>query len=206
MLQNQIEPISVIERSNSFYADFQISHKQSLKFDSIIPLLGYLPERNLSTDINNRWLKEINIEISYLKDKKVEYEKELAKMMEKDEKYYVYWEEVRNIDKSIFDLEKRKLAYINESVYIVKLNIFDDAYDLTDRRINWVNMPGASYEILFIENSQTDVSGSIYIGYSLKYMITKGKYHFTLGNLKEFQPETNDPRRNTELFLSLIHI
>lgn len=57
--------------------------------------------------------------------------------------------------------------------------------------VNRVNMPGAAFDMLFVETPKVGVSGSQYMGYSLKYMITKGKTHFTVGALKDYTTVTD---------------
>ncbi len=191
---------NITEKENYYYSDIFISENQKVEFDSIVPLLGFVYFKNTETLQNNVKSNEIQLELNYLNERKVEYDKEINSLTEKNDKYYSYWEEVRKIDNQIFELNKSMLGYKTKSSYQIVLTLYDDAVDMTDRKVNWVNMPGASFDFLMIENPVSDISGKYYMGYSLKYMITKGKCYFTLGNLKEFEPQTKDTLRYTEFF------
>ena len=91
-------------------------------------------------------------------------------------------------------------SYNKNKLYKIHLNIYDDEVDLTTDGINWVNMPGASFEVLFVETPKPGITTEQYMGYSLKYLITKGKTHFTVGTLKDYSTTVADSAQFKELF------
>ncbi len=189
-----------VDKESSYYANFFIDENSKEDFDKLIEELGYIYSKNISTMEYQSKIDEFELELKFLQTKKEEYEKELEKMAENEDKYYVYWEEVRRIDNQIFEKEKQLMGYSLRNDYQIIINIYDDNTDLTEKRVNWVNMPGASFDFLMIENPASAISGEYYMGYSLKYMITRGKSYFTLGNLKEFDASSSDSTRYTEFF------
>ena len=62
-------------------------------------------------------------------------------------------------------------------------------------------MPGASYDIFWIENPVKDLSAELYHGYSLKYLFTRGKSYATIGTFKERTSADSDTMRYKELFV-----
>lgn len=171
------------------------------EFNAMVEELGFLYRRKTNTTSYTEKIKSVKSEIGYLENKIKDYEKELSEMDEKDERYYRYWEEIRKTKKVIFELNNELESYRDESVFKINLQLYEDNVDLTGGGINWVNMPGASFDMLMTETPRTDLSAEMYMGYSLKYMITRGKTHFTMGALKAFPKESDvNEMQFTELF------
>ena len=184
----------------SMTAEFQIDEKYVTELDSLAIKIGYLRDKNINTSSFNEQVSKINTEIKYLEEKKKSYETELTQMGNKDDRYYSYWQEARSIEKRIFELQSEMINYKTGKSYSIIFNIYDDTVDLTAGDISWVNMPGVSFDFLSVENPLSSISAQQYMGYSIKYMVTKGKSHFTIGALKEFSDEVNDTTRYSELF------
>ncbi len=197
--QNNITILSQNEGEKSYYIVFNATEKVFRTVDSILPLLGYVHEKNINTINNNNKIKEIKLQISYLETQKNEYNTELQKMQQND-RYYSYWEKVRELDRQILELNKELKIYESTYDFKVTLRIQDDYNDLTSGNIAWVNMPGATFDMLFVESPEAGVTAKQYVGYSLKYMFTRGKTYLKIGSLKYSPKEDNDPTVFKELF------
>ncbi len=198
---SEAEIIGIDENKKSMHSDFYISEHFKANLDTLITELGFLSSKKISISNFNEKINEINLQIKYNENKKSEYEKEIKSMNEKDKRYYEYWEIIRGIEKNIFDLQKDLSEFKTNKKYKVSINIYDDTVDLTNQKVSWVNMPGLLTEILFVETPLTNLSAERYMGYSLNYLITKGKTHFTLGILKKMSDEKEtDSLQYTELF------
>lgn len=180
------EIINLTQREDRITSVFFVNENNYQKLTALLPEMGFLQEKVIKTNNYEDKTEMISAEIVYLKSQKTAYEKEVNSMEQKDNRYYDYWNEIRDFEKRIFELEKDLAGYRQSQLYRIDLNIYDDQVDLTDRSVNWVNMPGASFDMLFIETPAVGISADQYMGYSLKYMITRGKTHFTLGALKDY--------------------
>ncbi len=192
--------IQMNENTTSLSGKFNITENQMQALDTIIQVLGFLNYKNITTVSSEDEMTKIQNELKYLNERKKNYETEINTFQNKDSKYYSYWDELQTIEKRIFELDSELNSYRNDKITAVDFTIFDDNVDYTDNSIDWVNMPGASVDMLFVETPVSGLSAEQYLGYSLKYMITKGKSHFTLGNLKKISNEPKDSTQFTEFF------
>lgn len=169
---------------------FYIDKKYKTSFDSIAKVIGYVHQAEVKTTNYGTQQDRVNIDIQYYKNRKDVYEKEIELRKQKNEKYDEYWHEVRRIEATLFNLQKDINALKKEHNYIITLTIYDDNVDLTKRRIKWVNMPGVSFDMLWVENPTLGISQKLYQGFSLKYMFTRGKSYAKLGALKAVTKDT----------------
>lgn len=175
------------------------------KIEKIIPQLGYLDSKKLGTVNNSEEIEGIEQEIAFLKNKKIAYEAELSKF--KDEDYKGYWREVRTIEQSIFDLEKRKANLKNQVYfYIVDITLLEDvgtpqtSSNFGD--VQFVNMPGVGVTQLLVENPLGNISAKVYQGYEVKYLFTRGKSYLSFGSMKaQNVPALHSDSLFTDLFL-----
>ena len=165
--------ISMNKSKTSNISTFYIKNDYKIQFDSLIETIGYSNNKNVKTTNYTSQILEIETEINYLTKRKTEYNKEIELKKERGQKYEVLWSEVRRIDDVIHQQEKRLFSLKINSNYYITLSIYDDNIDLTSRRINWVNMPGGSYDILWIENPTLGLSMSMYQGGSFKIFVYK---------------------------------
>lgn len=202
--KSNAEIIEIDEKQDVMEAEFYLTERFIKELDTLIENLGHLNNKKTKTNNFNERVKEINMKIKYHESKKQAYEDEIKSMDKKEkryyDKYYTYWDIIRNIEKTIFNLKKDLSAFRADKKYKISITIYDDTIDLTNQKVNWVNMPGVSAEILFVENPLANLSAEQYMGYSLNYLITKGKTHFTLGVLKKFSNEEENDLRYNELF------
>lgn len=193
---------SLTEKEDRLTAVFFLKKADYRSLSDLIPDLGYLQEKVIKTNNYENKIRQIKAEIDYLKKQKKAYQAETESMPEKNNRYYDYWNEIRNFEKRIFQLERDLNGYRQDQLYRINLNVYDDQVDLTDRSVNWVNMPGGAFDLLRIETPSAGVTARQYMGYSLKYMITQGKSHFTLGALKDYSGENT---ADSALFKEFFH-
>ena len=195
-----IQIISQSESTTKLYYEFYINETGFKQMDSLLPKIGYVSEKNITTTNNNDRTNKINLEIDYLQNKKEAYDKELLSMTEKNDRYFSYWNEIRTIEKSIFDLKAELSSFEQDKKYEVNLSVFDEMHDYTDSKVSWVNMPGVAFDFLMIESPKTSISAKQYMGYGIKYLFTRGKSYANIGALKEYSDELQDSTRYKELF------
>lgn len=198
---NNLEIRQMTSSRNRLFVQFFCQENLYHEFEKMLPNWGYLSQKDMESSYNYKERDEISMELEYKKRRKTAYEKEIVSMSEKDERYYSYWEEIRQIEKQIFELEKQLESNKVQYKYFVSLTLRDDTYDMTERSINWVNMPGVSTEWLFTESPLNSLSAEQYWGYSIKYMFTRGKTYANIGAMKEISGEPADSSRFQELFL-----
>ncbi len=199
--KSAINIVNQRESKTKLYSNFYINKNDYLKLDSLMKTWGYVSNKVVKT--NNHILKidKIDIEIKYLVQKKQSYNSEISKMTEKGDRYYKYWEEIRFIEKQIFSLQKKLKDYKINNTYYINITLYNESVDLTTSDLSWVNMPGASFDMLFVESPVSSISASQYMGFSLKYLFTRGKSYAILGALKESSDEVEDNDRYKELFI-----
>ncbi len=175
------------------------------KIEKIVPQLGFLDSKRLGTINNSEEIAGIDLEIAFLKSKKAAYESELEKF--KGDDYKGYWNEVRQIEQSLFDLEKRKTTLKNQVYfYIVDITLYEDigtpqtSNNFGD--VQFVNMPGVGATQLFIENPLKNISSAVYRGYEVKYLFTRGKSYAVFGSMKaQNVPSIHSDSLFTDLFM-----
>jgi len=192
---NQKASVEIYELE--FYTSKEIFDKVS----DFLPQLGYVSAKDISTTNNIDERTKIELEITYLKEQKTAFENELKNMDKKDDRYYQYWEKVRDIEQKIFEKTATISSYTENLEYFVRIYVYDETVDLTKDRISWVNMPGISFEMLFIETPLASLSATQYYGYALRYMFTRGKSYVTLGALKDHTGSATDPDQFSEFFI-----
>lgn len=198
--ENNPEIIKQTEATSKYYVQFYLKKNAFDKLNQMLPEFGFVSNKEIKTSNYQEDIDRIEIEKKHLNEKKLAYEKEINTMSEKNDRYYRYWEEVRAIDKKIHQLNKELVAFKRKNYYKTSITIYDESYDMTQRTINWVNMPGASADFLVVESPISSQSAKQYLGYQLKYMFTRGKSYANLGAFKEFSEEVEDLNRFKELF------
>jgi len=193
--------ISDTESKDNLIFNFYLNDKEFFILDSLLPTLGYIINKEVSTVNNNDEINRINLEIKYLSDKKATYEKETFAMVGKDERYYTYWQEIRTIEYRLFELQRDLKKYDEKFTTKVYITLQNETNDLTSDNISWVNMPGLSYDMLFVENPANNIAPSQFQGFMLKYMFTRGKSYGIAGAMKKSSTEVADSMLYTELFL-----
>lgn len=178
---------------------FLLTANQYAIFDTLLPKIGNVISKNISTSNYYDSKQEIELELTYLQNQKTSYEVLLASLPEKNEQYITIWNELRKIDDQIFQKEKRMLEYNYD--YKIELNIYDDLAGPSSSKVSFVNMPGFEYSFLQIENPLPGLSYDMYQGYFLKYLFTRGKSYANIGAYKTLETDKNDSTAYSELFV-----
>ncbi len=187
------------ETKTSHYFEFDSKVSQIYIIDSLAHTLGYVSNKQLASFNNEEKLAASRIDLTFLENKKKEYERMLIKMDSlKSDKYYQHWEKIRDIESEI-TLTTKKIGQLEKisPLYRVKITINDEQDNPTNTKLSFINMPGVQYSCLFIENPKSGISYPSYQGVFLKYLFTKGKSYFTLGVLKADSKAKSDSLATT---------
>ena len=190
------------ESQVNIYLYALISEKQYEAIEKLFPDLGFVVTKKLDTESNYDKVKEIEHEIKYLKSKKASYTDFLEKLNEKSEKYTTIWQQIKEIDESIYNKEKELLLY-NKKENIIKLvlNLSEENTTPNETKIAFVNMPGIEYAYLKIGSPNSAISSNAYQGFFVKYLFTRGKTFATAGEFKSINAHKTDTSQFTEMFL-----
>jgi len=182
------------ETKTSHFYEFNIPASHIRIIDSLTVSMGYVSNKQLTSFNNEEKLEAAKIDLAFQENKKREYEEMLRRMDSvKSTGYYQHWEKTRNIETDIAATQKRitQLQKISP-LYRVKISVYDEQVNPTNTRISFINMPGAQYTALFVENPKAGISYAAYQGVFLKYLFTKGKSFFSLGVLKATNTNKSD--------------
>jgi len=199
---NEIKVLNQNESRSSIDINFPISEKQYYAIDGLFQKLGYTSSKKINTLNNQSKVKEIQHELTYLKNKKASYAELIGKMDEKSDNYYSFWKDLKNIEETLYQKEKELLAYSNKTNgYMVSLNMEEENTTPDETRVSFVNMPGVEYSYLKIESPLQGVSSNAYQGYFVKYMFTRGKSYVTTGAYKAQKLSAKDTLAYSEMFV-----
>lgn len=189
------------ETIKRLYEVFNLKEKDFKSLEELLPTMGFISEKQISTTNNTEKVAKLKLEIKYLEQKKTAYEVELKNMTKKNDRYYSYWEEIRRIERRIFDLKIRERNFMEKYYYKIRISIYNDVEDFTSDKVSFVNMPGVSITNLWIENPKYGISAEQYRGFALKYLFTRGKSYVNISALKEYDSkEEKDTSRFSEIF------
>lgn len=175
------------------------------KIEKIIPQLGFLDDEKLNSVNNAESIEKIELEINFLKNKKASFDSEKNNL--KDDDRISYWNNVRETDQEIFNLEKKKSELKNQVYfYTVTIDLYEDIGTPQSSsnmdKVQFVNMPGIGVTRLSIENPTPKISNSTYMGYEIKYLFTRGKSYAVIGGMKAQNiPQHASDSLYTDLFM-----
>jgi hypothetical protein len=183
-------------------AEFILNKEDYSSFDTLLNTLGYPISKKVHTISNYDNIKEINLELNYLQQKKDSYIELLKKIDEKSEYYITIWQEKKQTEDEIHKNE-RELLKINkkENTFRISLKIQDEISTPEYTAVSFVNMPGLEYSYLRIETPKSGISAKNYQGYFLKYLFTRGKSFGTVGVYKNYTIDKTDSLANSEMFI-----
>jgi hypothetical protein len=203
VFKNNIVIQSQTESKKDVRVKFVLDQQQYKRYDSLVKSLGYSSSKQVNTVNNYVKVKEINLELSYLKEKRASYVELINKVDDyKSPNYFTLWNEQKVVEEKIFNKE-RELVNLNkkENYYYVHLDLNDETTSPENTGVSFVNMPGIEYSYLKIESPKTGISAQNYQGYFIKYLFTKGKSFATIGVYKNNQIEKRDTAAYSELFV-----
>lgn len=199
----QYTTVSFRETDKSCFLEVDISPDELPEIENFINTLGYVAKRNLTTKDIRKNIGEKNLDLEYQEKLKAEYEKMLERIdAVQSDRHYEHWQKIRDIDQEIYKI-KKSIKNLEEAgtVIRIKLEISDEAFSPKySRKVNFINMPGAEYSQLFIQNPKKGISYETYRGWALKYLFTKGKSYVTVGSMKKQESEElSDPSGYDEI-------
>ncbi len=190
------------ESKTSINATFDLTTELYNKLRLQLSNWGYISNDDINTTGYPLELEEIDLEIEFLTQKKNSFEQILQQHEMKSAQYESLWREKQGLEDRIFNLKKRKSALEKNALpYRVSLTIMEEMTSPQESRVTFVNMPGAEYSYLKIENPNDTVSSAYYQGYFLKYLFTKGKSYASIGVYQSTQKQPGDSTVFSELFV-----
>ncbi|MDR1761143.1 MAG: hypothetical protein LBR55_01705 [Bacteroidales bacterium] len=156
--------------------------------DSLAHSFGSITNKTEKRTNNAETIEEKTREQAILQQKKVDYEQILAKTDSASTSYLPLWRELQEVEDDLREVENslRRLQS-TQKMYSVELTLSDDVIIPSNTKVSFVNMPGFEYTVLRVENPLEDFSQQLYQGFSLKYMITRGKTFLGLGIYKNME-------------------
>ena len=205
--KNNLNIIKKKENDKEIKIIFNSTKEQYDNYKKLIKEIGIIKSNNILTENNSNEIDNINLELKYLENKKLSYEKLILDMDKNIEEYLIIWKEKEKIKEKIFNTKNRLIdlktdenyPYLIELIVVSELGIDEATYN-KNKSPKFVNMPGVQYSYLIVENPQTDVSKKYYKGYAIKYLFTKGKTFISLGTYKANSIEPKDTLSISEMF------
>ncbi len=181
---------------------FVLNPEQYRKYDMLVPKLGHSTSKNVNTVSNYSKVRDIQLELKYLRQKETSYTKLLNKLEAKSENYLSLWNRRHSLSERIFQKEKELVAFSRkENTFSVNLDLRDEVTSPEYTEVSFVNMPGFEYSRLDIESPKFGTSSEYYNGYFLKYMFTRGKSYITVGAYKAADLNDADTTAFSEMFI-----
>jgi len=192
IISNDAFLLSQREGYNNIYVEFFVNETQFKDLVNRLLEFGYVTNKEIKTSNYSDKILQIKLEVQYLNQRKKAYEEEIAKMAEKNDRYYSFWEEIRQIETRTYQLDSETKGYESKRSFRVNFSLNSDEEDFSSSSVVWVNKPGVEYSLLRVETPMKGLSVSHYQGFSLKYLFTEGKTFATLGAMKSFKTEAED--------------
>jgi hypothetical protein len=191
------------ETPEKITAEFVMLEKYLPALDSLLPALGWAIENTLSSEDFQQQIRQIKANLQDEQADQVLLQEQLRQPgLEPNQKQLLQ----NRLDNSLANrkrLQQELLNYANyDSLAFVTLQLYDEVtYPTGNQKINFVNMPGFEFSLLFPENPKTGTSTDLYQGYLIKYLFTRGKSYLDLGVYKAVDNNLADSTLINELFL-----
>lgn len=175
---------------------------------NFLPTIGNIQYKKITTGSSLLQVKELESEISHTEEKITKYQT----MLSQNDTFEYSKKRLQSLIKQNEDmLESNRTTYkkmlSGKNYFIVELDInnsFIQPGSVDDEEIGlerkWVNMPGAEFSLLRVENPKKGISSNFYSGLQVKYIFTKGKDYIQLGAWKSTSSAL-DSSTFKELFL-----
>lgn len=201
--QYKVDLISQNEGKSRLVLNLRMGSKEYIVLDTLLGGLGYSVAKNVKTVSNEQKVKEVELELDFLKKKRADYQDLLQKLDPKAENSLGLWKEKLNVDERIFQKEKELVTLGKKmNVFEVNLEVNDETTSPQNSKVSFVNMPGVEYSYWIPESPAWGISTSAYNGFFLKYLFTRGKSYGLLGVYKSSSPSESDSSTYTD-FLNL---
>ncbi|MFC6997654.1 hypothetical protein [Rufibacter roseus] len=209
-LQNFAIRINKKEETTEYLeVEFTVSPEHLPKLDSLSNLLGWM-ESNVMTTVDKT--ERVSRYHYNLEDEQIKLDSLQAALHRGNltPELTISLEKGMAQSEAVIRNLKRELKTISQrdSLALVSIKLHDEiSVPTTSGKVTFVNMPGVEYGLLFVENPKPGISSKLYQSYSIKYMFTRGKSYFTVGVMKEVNPnpvegatDKSDSTRYGEMF------
>ena len=191
------------ETPEQLIAEFSLPARDLPRLDSLTAAVGYVLENNLNTrDLEPRLLELQATEQS---------EKNQLALLEQQPADAKSNPENRTDGQRQREDHTERLGRVRQQLQaiaahkgqaLVTLRLYDEvSFPTGNRRISFVNMPGVEYGYLRLDNPKVGLTSRSYQGYSLKYLVTRGKSYVNLGVYKPMERNDGSEEFVNELFL-----
>ena len=190
------------ETPDQLLAEFSLPARDLPRLDSLTAALGYVLENNLNTrDLEPR-LQELRADEQSEKNQLAFLEQHADAKSTPDHR--LDWQKQREEHNERLARVRQQLAAIaaHKGQANVTLRLYDEvSFPTGNRHVSFVNMPGVEYGYLRLDNPRVGLTSPAYRGYSLKYLVTRGKSYLNLGVYKPVGANNGSEEFVNELFL-----
>lgn len=194
------------ETRNSLFINLALSEADLAKLNGLLREMGYITNNQMQTIDNTDQLQRDSLELAFLRDKKLAYEKRMAAPDTSRDHSATdnLLESIHSVDRSIFDMQKAILNLSNSrGGILVRLRVEEENTSPSGTNLAFVNMPGVEYGLLRIENPEKGFTADLYQGASIKYLFTRGKSFGMIGVYHAFDDGPDSTAISELFFLSL---
>ena len=191
------------ETPEQLIAEFALPTRELPRLDSLTATLGYVLENNLNAyDLAPR-LQELHDDEQSELTQLAGLQKQLREAKPDPERAQTWEKQVAEHTDRLARVRQQQAAITgHDGQSYVTLRLYDEvSFPTGNRRISFVNMPGVEYGYLHLDNPQVGLTSANYQGYSLKYLVTRGKSYLNLGVYKPVGPSAPDTDFVNELFV-----
>ncbi|GAA4034057.1 hypothetical protein GCM10022409_17970 [Hymenobacter glaciei] len=191
------------ETPDQLIAEFALPIRELPRLDSLTAALGYVLENNLNAhDLTSR-LQELQADEQNEASQLATLKKEQAEGRPNAEQRLA-WGKLTEEHTERLTRVRHQLEGIaaHAGQAYVTLRLYDEvSFPTGNRRISFVNMPGVEYGYLHLDNPKVGLTSANYQGYSLKYLVTRGKSYLNLGVYKPVGATESNEEFVNELFV-----
>lgn len=182
---------NITQNIYQYETQFEVRNSMVDSLTKFLNSLGYVTQSTYNKSNNTESTRSAKRTIEQNKESIKNLKRRIASLNDSKS------EEINNLNNQIINYQNRieeeeerlKIIERNKAFTYFSVDILDEnsTPDSRNSRINWVRMPGISYQHLMIENAKPHFSAKTYQGASLKYLFTKGKSYFEIGVMKAAQ-------------------
>ncbi|MBO2008039.1 hypothetical protein [Hymenobacter negativus] len=191
------------ETPSQLKAEFALPKSDLVRLDSLTTAMGFVLENNLNAhDLGGR-VGELSAEEQRDVTQLATLQQQLGTAAGSKDERAELRREVERTTNRLADL-RQQLAAINGHAgqAYVSLRLYDEvSFPTGNRRVSFVNMPGVEYGYLRLDNPKVGLTSSVYQGYALKYLVTRGKSYLNLGVYRPTEKNSTDEDFVNELFV-----
>ena len=178
------------ETPEELVAEFALPLPAVPALDSLAAALGYVLSNNLTRQSLEPRLQELRVDIAADSLKLAGLRRRLTRKTDDDDDLQ---RDAENLETSLRrDRLKASTYRAHQGQVYVDFRLFDEiSFPVANSKVNFVNMPGVEVGLLRLENPRPGLSATMYRGYAIKYLFTRGKSYLNLGIYKPTQANPN---------------